>query len=129
VIRRLEQLLDRKSHRTLARTQDIDAIDFNGINNSHRPSDFRIRNKFAIDFFAQFRGELFGIVQTPVPKLFGQNCRGGNNRPSERTATSFVNSRDPRDSGDPEFFLEAKSASPVHPRKSSTDLREVTSDT
>ena len=92
MIRRFEQRFDRESHRTLARTQDIDAIDLNRINNSDRPSDFRIGNKLAIDFLAQFRRELFGIVQTPVPKLFGENCRSGNDRSGQRAAPGFVNS-------------------------------------
>ena len=59
-----------------------------------------------------------------MPKFFGKNCRGGDDRPGQRTTTGFVNSRNPRDPCDTEFFLVTKSAAPMHPHKSLADLRE-----
>jgi hypothetical protein len=81
VVRRFEQRFDREAHCTVARAQNVNPIDLNRIDNADRPSDFRIRNELAIDFFAQFRSELFGIVQPTMPKFFGKNRRSGNDWP------------------------------------------------
>jgi hypothetical protein len=64
-----------------------------------------------------------------MPKFFRKNRRSRNDRAGQCTTPGFVNSRDARDSCDAEFIFVTKSATPVgHRRKSSTDLREVTSD-
>jgi hypothetical protein len=52
VVRRLEQRFNREAHRTVARAQNVNPIDLNRIDNANGPSDFGIRNQFAIDFFA-----------------------------------------------------------------------------
>jgi hypothetical protein len=62
MFRGLEQSFNRESHGTVARTQDINPVDLNRIDNADRPLDFGIRNQLAIDLLAQFRRELFGIV-------------------------------------------------------------------
>jgi ABC-type phosphate transport system auxiliary subunit len=82
VLRRLEQRFNRQAHRAVARAQDVNPVDLNRIDDAYSPSDFGIRNQLAIDFFAQFRRELFGIVQATMAKFFGKNRRSGNNRPS-----------------------------------------------
>jgi hypothetical protein len=97
----------------MARTQDIDPVDLDRIDNADGPPDFGIRNQIAINFFAQFRRELFGIVQTTMAKFFGKNRRGGNDRAGQGTTPGFVNSRNARDSCNAEFFFVPKSATPV----------------
>ena len=52
VVRRFEQRFNREAHRSVARTQDVNPVDLNRIYNADGPSDFGIRNQFAIDFFA-----------------------------------------------------------------------------
>jgi hypothetical protein len=52
VIRWFEQRFNRDAHRTVARAQNVNPVNLNGIDNAHGPSDFGIRNQFAIDFFA-----------------------------------------------------------------------------
>jgi hypothetical protein len=129
VVWRFEQRFDREAHRTVARAQNVNPVDLNRIDNADGPPDFGIRNELAIDVFAQFRCELFGIVETTMPKFFGKNRRSGNDWPGQRSTSRFVNSCNARNSCDAEFFFVAKSAPPVaHRPKSSTDLREVTSD-
>jgi hypothetical protein len=59
VLRRFDQGFDRQAHGALARAQNIDPIDLDGINNTDSPSDFRIRDQFAAYFLTQFRRELF----------------------------------------------------------------------
>src|SRR5215469_16351286 len=49
VIRWFEQRFDRETHRTVARAQDVDPVDLNGIDNADGPPDFRIGNQLAID--------------------------------------------------------------------------------
>ena len=49
VIRRFEQRFNRKTHRTVARAQDINPVDLNRIDNADGPPDFRIANQLAID--------------------------------------------------------------------------------
>ena len=52
VVRRFEQRFDGEAHRTVARAQDVNAVNLNRIDNADRPSDIGIRNQLAIDFFA-----------------------------------------------------------------------------
>jgi hypothetical protein len=120
VVGRFDQGFDRQAHRAVARAQDIDPIDLDGINNTDSPSDFGIRDEFAIDLSAQFRRELFGIIQTTMTKFFSKNDSRGDNRTRQRAAASFVNPSDARDSDGAEFFLVTKSAAPIHQRESST---------
>ena len=49
VIRRFEQRFNRETHRTVARAQDINPVDLNGIDIADGPPDFRIGNQLAID--------------------------------------------------------------------------------
>jgi hypothetical protein len=120
VVGRFDQGFDRQAHGAVARAQNVDPIDLDGINNTDSPSDFGIRDEFAIDLFAQFRRELFGIVQMTMTKFFRKNDSRGDNRTRQRAAASFVNPSDTRDSDGAEFFLVTKSAAPIHQRESST---------
>jgi len=52
VLGRFHQGFDRHAHGAMARAQDVDPIDLDGINNTDSPSDFGISGQFAIDFFA-----------------------------------------------------------------------------
>jgi hypothetical protein len=52
VVRRFEQRFNRKAHRSVARAQNVNAIDLDRIDNADGPSDFGIRNQLAKDFFA-----------------------------------------------------------------------------
>jgi hypothetical protein len=124
VIWRFDQGFDRQTHGAVARAQDVDPIDLDGINNGDSPSDFGSRDQFAIDFLAQFRRELFRIVQAAMTKFFGKNHCGRDDWTGQRTAAGFINPRNARNSDGTEFFLVTKSAPPVHPRKSLADLRE-----
>jgi hypothetical protein len=129
VVGLFDQRFDRQAHRTVACAQNVDPIDLDGIYNTDSPSDFGITDQVAINLFAQFRRELFGIVQAAMTEFFGENDSRGDNRTRQRTAAGFVNPSDARDSDGAKFFLVPKSAAPVgHRRKSSTDLCEVTSD-
>jgi len=128
VIWRFDQGFDRHTHGAMARAQDVDPIDLDGINNADSPSDFGIRDQVAINLFAQFRRELFGIVQATMTEFFRKNDSRGDNRTRQCTTAGFVNPGDARDSDGAEFFLVTKSAAPIHPHKSLADLREVTSD-
>ena len=123
-----DQRFDRQAHGAVARAQNVDPIDLDGINNTDSPSDFGIRDQVAINLFAQFRRELFGIVQAAMTEFFGENHCGRGDWTRQRTAAGFINPRNARNSDGTEFFLVTKSAAPVHPHKSLADLREVTSD-
>jgi hypothetical protein len=120
VVGRFDQGFDRQAHGAVARAQNVDPIDLDRINNTDSPSDFGIRDQLAIDLFAQFRRELFGIIQTTMTKFFSKNDSRGDNRTRQRAAASFVNPSDARDSDGAEFFLVTKSAAPIHQRESST---------
>jgi hypothetical protein len=124
VLRRLEQGFDRQAHGAVARAQNVDPIDLDRINNTDSPSDFGIRDQVAINLFAQFRRELFRIVQAAMTEFFGENHCGCDDWTRQGPAARFVNPGNARDSDGAEFFLVTKSAAPIHPRKSLTDLRE-----
>jgi hypothetical protein len=40
------------AHRFVRSAQDIDPVDFHGIDNAHRPAEVRIRDEIMINFFA-----------------------------------------------------------------------------
>jgi len=52
MVRRFDQGFDRQPHGAVARAQNVDPIDLDGINNTDSPSDFGIDDELAIDFFA-----------------------------------------------------------------------------
>jgi hypothetical protein len=52
MVGRFQQAFDRHAHCAMARAQNVDPIDLDGINNADSPSDFEIRGQFAIDFLA-----------------------------------------------------------------------------
>jgi hypothetical protein len=120
---RIDQRVDRQAHRAMARTQNVDAIDLSGIDNADRPSDFRIRHQIRINFLAQFRRKLFGIVQATMTKFLRKNYSCGDNRTRQGAAASFVNPGNARHACGAQFFLETKSASPTHPSADYTNFR------
>jgi hypothetical protein len=52
VVGLIDQRFDCKAHGFMARTQNVDSIDLDRIDDADSPSDFRIRDQFAIDFLA-----------------------------------------------------------------------------
>ena len=48
----VDQRFDCKAHGFMARAQNVDPVDLDGIDNADSPSDFRISDEFAIDFLA-----------------------------------------------------------------------------
>jgi hypothetical protein len=114
VLGRVDQSCNCQAHRSMARAQNVDAINLNGIDNADRPSDFGIGHQIRIDLLAQFRCKLLRIVQPTVTKFFRENYCSGHNRTCERATSSFINPRDTRNAGGAQFFLITKSASPVH---------------
>jgi hypothetical protein len=114
VIRRVRQGCDRPTHRAMACTQNVDAIDLDRIDNADSPSDVGIGHQIRINFIAQFRRKLFGIVQATMTKFFGQNNSSSDNWTRESTTPCFVNSGDLRNAGGEQFFLVTKSAPPAH---------------
>jgi cyclophilin family peptidyl-prolyl cis-trans isomerase len=85
------------------------------MNNTDSPSDFGITHQIRINFLAQLRCKLFGIIQATVTKFFRKNYCSGHNRARQRPATSLINPGNPRDAGSAQFFFVTKSASPIHP--------------
>src|SRR4030095_10866365 len=114
VIGRIHQGRDRDAHRSMARAQDVDAIDLDGIDNADRPSDLRIGHQIQIYFLAQFRRKLFGIVQATMTKFFRENYCRGHDRTCQRAASSFIDACNPSDADGAQLFLVTKSASPAH---------------
>ena len=124
MLRRIDQSTDREAHRSMAGTQNVDAIDLCGIDNANGPSDFRIGHQLRINFLSQFRRKLFGIVQATMAEFFRKNYRSGHDRTRQCSSSSLIDPRDPSQARGAEFFLVTKSASPVHLRKPLADLRE-----
>jgi hypothetical protein len=124
MVGRFEELFDRQSHGAMACTQNVDSIDLDRIDNSDSPSDFRVANQFAVDFFARVGRELLGIVQATMTKFFWENHCRRHNWTSQGAATRLINPGNARDADGAELFLVTKSAAAVHPPKSLADLRE-----
>jgi hypothetical protein len=80
VFRRGDERGDRVAHGPMGRAQNIDPVDLEVIDHAHGPRDFAVAGKIDIDFLAQLRSELFGIVQLSVPKFFRKNYGRGDHR-------------------------------------------------
>jgi hypothetical protein len=52
MVGRLHERCDRQPHGAMARTQNVDSINLDRIDDADSPSDFRMRDQFAIDFLA-----------------------------------------------------------------------------
>jgi hypothetical protein len=124
VIGWVDQFRDGQAHRSMARAQNVDAIDLGGIDSTDRPSNFGIGHQIRINFLAQFRRKLFGIVQATMTKFFRKNYSRGDNWTRQGTTPGFINPGNARNASSAQFFLMTKPASPVHPPKSLADLRE-----
>jgi hypothetical protein len=59
-----------------------------------------------------------------VTEFFGKNYCGGNHWTGQGTAAGFVNPRNAQNSGSTQFLFVAKSAAPIHLRKSLANLRK-----
>ena len=114
VIRRVHQGCDRQAHRSMTRSQDVNAIDLYRIDDANCPSDFGIEHQIRVNFLAQFGCKLFGIVQPTMTKFFRKDNCSGDNRTRQCPATSFINPSNPRNASCAQFFLVTKSASPAH---------------
>src|SRR5262249_39110835 len=117
---RVEQCRDRQAHCPMTRTQNVDAINLDGIDHADRPSDFGIGYQIGINLLAQFRRQLFGVVEATMTKFLGQNDSCSHNRPCESATPGFVNSGNACNAGGAQFFFVTKSASPVHFRNLTT---------
>lgn len=80
MLRRGDERGDRVAHGPVGRAQDIDSIDLEVIDHANGPRDFAVAGKIDINFLAQFRGELFGIIQASVPEFFREDHGRGHNR-------------------------------------------------
>jgi hypothetical protein len=102
------------AHRSMSRAQNIDAVDLHGIDNADRPTEVGARDQVVINFFAQVRRELLGIVQAPMPESFRKNHGGGYNRTGQSTAANLVDPSDASGANGAEFLLVTKSTAPIH---------------
>jgi len=114
MIRRIGQGRDCQAHRSMAGAENVNAIDLDRIDRADRPSDLGIGHQIRINFLAQLRCKLFGIVQATMTKFFRKDDCSGHNRARQRTPTSFINPSNTSDTGAAQFFLVTKSASPIH---------------
>ena len=94
----------------MSRAQNVDLVDLDVIDDADGPDDVAVARKIDINFFAQFRRELFGIVELPVPKFLGQDHRRSDNGTSERAAARFIDSGDVNDTDRAQFLFVTKSA-------------------
>jgi hypothetical protein len=114
VLGRAGERCDGLAHRSVRGPQNINAVDFLGIDNTNRPTEVGVRDQLVINFFAQVRRELFGIVQAPVPEFFRKNDGGGYNRTRQSAAASLIDPGNTSDANGAELFLVTKSAAPIH---------------
>jgi hypothetical protein len=62
VVRRTGERCNGLAHRSVSRAQNIDAVDLHGIDNTDRPTEVGVKDQVVINFLAQVRRELLGIV-------------------------------------------------------------------
>jgi hypothetical protein len=101
-------------HRLVARAQNIDGIDLDGINHANRPGDRVVREQLVVNLFALFRQKLFRIVQLFVPEFFRKNNRRRYDRPGQRPASCLVDAGDGGNSERAQFAFMPESAAAIH---------------
>ena len=89
MLRRYRQLLDRLLHRQQGGLQDVDAVDFAGVDADHAPGDGAFAN-LPGELFAATGAELFGIGETVNRVVVVENHRGGNDVAHQRPAAGLV---------------------------------------
>ena len=93
VIRRDGQRGERAAHRFVRGSQDIEPVDFLGIDDRHRPADFTVAGKFREQPFAGSLRQFFGVVEFLVMKTVRQNHGGRDHRSGEWAASGFIDPR------------------------------------
>ena len=114
VVRRAGERGNGLAHRLVRCAQNIDAVDLDAIDNPDCPGEVGITGQVLINFFAQFRRKLFGIVQAPVTEFFRKNDGGSYNRTRQSAPASLVDPGNTSDANGAEFFLITKSTAPIH---------------
>jgi hypothetical protein len=109
-----DERFHRNAHRPMRCAQDVDSVDLYMIDKADSPADFGVVGKIDIDLFAQFRCELFGVIQTPMAEFIWENHGSRDNRTRQRAAASLIDSGDPNDAGGAELFFMSKTTAPVH---------------
>jgi hypothetical protein len=105
---------ERGAHGLVGGAQDIDRVDLHRIDDSDGPDDRAIGDEIVINFFAFLREQLLGVVETPVPKFFRQNNRGGYDRARECAAPSFIDAGDGRDAEAAQFAFVPETTASIH---------------
>lgn len=106
----------RGPHRLMSRAQDIDHVDFHGIDHADAPKNGVIGDEVVVNLLAFLREELFGIIQPPVPEFFRKNDGGSYDRPRESASPGFVDAGDRRDTEGAEFAFMPEAAAAIHRR-------------
>jgi hypothetical protein len=90
MIRRQRQRGHGAPHGLMRGTQNVNAIDLFDFHDRGGPANLRVPGQFEEERLALFRGELLGIVERSMAKLFRQNRRGRNDRSGEWTASRLI---------------------------------------
>jgi hypothetical protein len=113
----------REAHRLVGRTQNVDRVDLNRIDDSNRPRDRAVRHQVFVDCLPFFRQELLRIVQLPVLEFLRENDGGSYNRAGKRTAPRFIDAGECRNSEGAQFALMPKTAAAIHRRENTKKLK------
>jgi hypothetical protein len=102
------------AHRLVSGAEDIDGVDLNRIDDSHRPRDRFVCDQFAVNFFTPFREELLGIIQPAMPKSFRKDDRRRDDRAGQRAASRFIDARDRGDTERAQSAFIAETTAAIH---------------
>ena len=104
----------REVHRLVGRTQNIDRVDLDGIDDADRPANRVVGGDVSINLLPFLRQQLFGVVQLPMPELFRKDNRCRYNRTCESAPSGLIDAGDRRDAERAELALMPKSAASIH---------------
>ena len=106
--------IDRRAHRLVRRTQNIDRIDFDRIDNADSPQNGVVPSEVVVNLFALLREQLLRIVQPPVAEFFRKDDGGGYDRAGERAAARFIDAGDRRDTEGAKSAFMPETTTTVH---------------
>jgi hypothetical protein len=94
VLRLSDESRDCDSHCLMARSQNVDRVDLDRIDNADGPRDSIVRDKIVVNRFAFLGQQLLRVVQLPVLEFLWKNYRGGDNGPGERATAGLIDPGD-----------------------------------
>ncbi|MEY5026608.1 MAG: hypothetical protein RLZZ244_2136 [Verrucomicrobiota bacterium] len=101
---------DGAAHALVGGAEDVEAVDFLGVDFDDAGEDLGEGAEFCEDFLPGFRGELFGVGEFGVGEILGEDHRGDKKRAGEGAPSGLIDAGDAPKASGPERILVSEGA-------------------